>query len=250
MGFLVHTLFPEQRVSMIAADKRMKKAMKNKLKGLGVEIIEIPTFERLQSPVSGHPDMQIIHLHDNLLICHPDIPEGLVEKLKSLGFDLCFGKTELQREYPMDIAYNVAIIGGIAFHNTKYTDPLLKAMLEKYDIRLVHVKQGYSKCSVLPVTPESLITADPTIAKAAFEEGLDVLQISPQYNIRLPGVNYGFIGGTAGFIDKNLLAFTGSLQALDQKEEIQLFLEKYGVRWVDLDENGIYDYGGLLPLYQ
>jgi hypothetical protein len=250
VGFLMQAQFPERKVSLVAVDKRLKTGMENKLKRLGLEILKIPPYNRLQSAVSGHPDMQMVHIRGNIIVCHRHIPKAILEHLQKRGFVIFFGDSILSPEYPSNVAYNVAIIGDVAFHNTNHTDPVLKQLLEKCSIRLVHVRQGYSKCSVLAVTPKSVITADPTIAKAAEKEGFDVLKILPQRNICLPGLDYGFIGGTAGFIGKNMLAFTGRLEELNESEKISAFLKKYGVQWVNLGDKGIYDYGGLLPLYQ
>lgn len=250
LGSIIQTLFPVNRVSLLAADERMKPEMKHQLREWGLELLEVPACNCLQASISGHPDMQIIHIRGNLLVCHPQMPEQFLEKLRKAGFLVYLGKTKLQADYPFDIAYNVAIIGNIAFHNTKYTDPVLVKHLEKCAIRLVHVKQGYTKCSILPVTPDSLVTADPSIAQTAVNQGFDVLHLPPQTNIRLTGLRYGFIGGTAGFINKNLLVFAGSLDALNNAEAVKAFLRKHGVDWVNLSGDEIHDYGGLLPLYE
>lgn len=229
-------------------DGRMEPRMKQKLSDRGIELIELTADEYLQASVSGHPDMQLVHLQDSLLVAHPRLPSTLLDRLKHFGFDVHIGQTHLKAAYPFDIAYNVAILGKVAFHNAQYTDRILAELLERCSIRLVHVKQGYSKCSVLAVTPESLITADPSIARAASENGFDVLHLQPQTNIRLTGLNYGFIGGTAGFVDRNLLAFAGTPEVLNDAEAVKAFLKKQGVGWIELGENVLHDLGGLLPL--
>lgn len=250
MGFINQALFPRQRVTLIAVDGRLEPGMKNKLAGLGMELMEVPPCRGILPSVSGHPDMQMIHIRDNLLVCRPDMPEYFVGNLRSRGFEVCLGSTVLKKKYPGDIAYNVAIVGKTAFHNIRYTDPVLADILAKCSIRLVHVKQGYTKCSILAVTPESLITADSGIAAAAETAGIDVLKIPPQTKILLSGMSYGFIGGTAGYISNNTIAFTGYLDKADSAFEIKAFLKKYGIRHACLGENAIYDYGGLLPLCQ
>lgn len=250
MGFINQTLFPEKKVSLLAVDARLESNMKHNLRVRGLELLEIPSNNGLQNPVSGHPDMQMLHIRDDILVCQPQMPETLMERLLKIGFSLHPGVTQLKPAYPFDIAYNVAIIGKVAFHNTKHTDPVAKELLEKCSIQLLHVNQGYTKCSILPVTPESFITADLSIARVASGNGFDVLLLPPQTNIRLKSLNYGFIGGTAGFINKNLLAFSGKLEALNDAETVKAFLMKHGVQWVDLGKEGIQDYGGLIPLYE
>ena len=244
MGFLAQSSFPAAHVTLMAVNKCIETDMKFRLIETGVELIEIPNCERLHSAVSGHPDMQLAHISENILICHPNFPKELVDSLRKRGFEVYFGDTVLNDQYPFDIAYNVAIIGKAAFHNAKYTDPVIKKFLHRHSIRLHHVNQGYAKCSVLPVTPESIITADCTIAKAAMDAGYDVLLIPPQRSIQLPGFDYGFIGGTAGFIDKGKLVFAGNIEHLESKDAIIRFLKKYGVGWVNLHKEKIVDYGG------
>ncbi len=248
MEFINKASFPSHKVSLMAVDKRLENGMKAELKKYVHDIIEIPLLKGLQYSVSGHPDMQIVHIKENILICQPEMPKEILFMLKKQGFIVNLGSTELKNDYPFDIAYNVAIVGNLAFHNTKYTDCVLVDVLEKSSIRLIHVNQGYTKCSTLPITSESIITADPSIEKAALEAGLDVLKIPPQNNIHLAGLDYGFIGGTAGFIDERILAFTGNIDALDNNDEVKKFLNKYDVKWVCLKKDGIYDYGGLIPL--
>lgn len=249
LGFIHQTLFPGGRVSLIAVDGRMKPDMKQKLQECGIELAEVTQSGRLQPCVSGHPDMQLLHIHDNILISHPHLSPALKEKLDQYGFTVIFGNTRLKAAYPFDIAYNAAIIGKVAFHHLQYTDDVVMKYLKVCSIHSIHVNQGYAKCSTLPVTPESLITSDPSIARAAADNGFDVLFLPPQTKIKLSGVNHGFIGGAAGFIDRNLIAFTGALEALNDAEAVKKFLLKYGVQWLDLGKNELYDYGGLLPLY-
>lgn len=249
MGIIHQTLFPAGRVTLLAVDERMQPDMKQKLKKRGIELAEVPQSEQLQPCVSGHPDMQLLHIHDNILISHPHLSLFLHERLGKYGFAIISGTTGLKAAYPFDVAYNVAIVGKVAFHHLKYTDDVVARYLKHCSIRSVHVNQGYAKCSTLPVTPESLITSDPSIARAAMDNGFDVLFLPPQTNIRLPGVNHGFIGGAAGFIDRNLMAFTGDVEALNDAEDVKAFLRKHGVEWLCLGKNELYDYGGLLPLY-
>ncbi len=250
LGFIQQTLFPQGRVSLVAVDERMKPDIKQTLMARGIELMEVPQCADLQNAVSAHPDMQLLHIHDNILISHPHLSFLLQEKLRRRGFALVLGNTGLQAAYPLDIAYNIAIVGKLAFHHIRYTDSAAAETLKHCSIRLVHVNQGYSKCAALPITPESLITSDASIARSASDNGLDVLFLPPQTSIKLEGMSYGFIGGTAGFVDRNLIAFTGNLEALNDAAAVKAFLRKYGVKWLSLGKNEIYDYGGLLPLYE
>ena len=56
----------------------------------------------------------------------------------------------------LTIAFNVVIISGILFHNLKYTDRGIVEYCEQKGIRMVNVKQGYTKCSCLPVSKKAV----------------------------------------------------------------------------------------------
>lgn len=250
LGFLKQTLFPKRDVSLLAVDARMEMGMKNILRNRDITLFEIPPYSGIGAPVAGHVDMQMIHICDNILVSQPHLPMALCEELKDFGFDIYIGSTVLKKDYPSDVAYNVAIVGNVAFHNKKHTDPIIVKLLSRLKIKLVHVNQGYAKCSILPISKKSIITDDPSIEKAALQEGFDVLKIPPQKKILLPGFNYGFIGGIAGFISENLLAFAGNIEMLDSKDEIKKFLYKNNVKWVNLGHKEMHDYGGLIPLFE
>lgn len=115
MGFLKQTLLPKNNVSLMAVDARMETRMKNTLKDYGIELIEIPPCSGLAEPVAGHVDMQLIHVGDNVLVCQPGLPSDILKKLKEYGFDVYTGNTLLQKDYPLDVAYNVAIVGRWRF---------------------------------------------------------------------------------------------------------------------------------------
>ena len=72
-----------------------------------------------------------------------------------------------------------------------------KAAADSTILTKIHVKQGYTRCSLLPVDDRSFITSDAGIAKTLAEHDTDVLLIHPGH-IHLPGFDYGFIGGTGG----------------------------------------------------
>lgn len=68
--------------------------------------------------------------------------------------------------------------------------------------------------------------------------------------IKLIGHEYGFIGGCCGFIDKNLLAFNGRLDTIDDADKIKDFLGKYNVKYIELTDAPLTDIGGIVPLFE
>ena len=79
------------------------------------------------------------------------------------------------------------------------------------------------------------------------KKGIDVLLIPPG-DICLPGYDTGFIGGCCGLIDKNILAFTGSLSEYSHGHKIIKFLEDHNVQYDCLLPGKMLDIGGVIPL--
>src|SRR5690606_17541261 len=119
------------------------------------------------------------------------------------------GKT-LSRNYPEDIAYNVARIGRYAVHNLQHTDQVLKYYLEEADIEFIHVNQGYSKCSTAVLNEHMALTSDISIHEKLTSYNITCLYINPEVII-LNGYNHGFIGGCTGLINEKIFLSTGKI---------------------------------------
>ena len=163
----------------------------------------IPSYvcKNIAEPVCAHPDVTLTKIED-VFVCSPDSYDYYNT---FLGDKLLKGKKELSFHYPFDIAYNVLIYKNFAFAKAKYTDDVVKKELEKRNIKLINVNQGYAKCSAA-VCDRGIITADETIYSACVENGIDALKIT-QGHVKLSGYEYGFVGGASGFIDGKLTFF-------------------------------------------
>ena len=165
------------------------------------------------------------------LSCHPDI--FLCKMGVHDNSPLFFaGEKVLGMTYPDDIAYNAACTGKYFLHNLSFTDEGLLRVAKEMDMKLINVRQGYTKCSIAVVDENSLITYDEGIVKACSRyPELDVLKITPGH-ILLEGYDTGFIGGTCGRIGNELL-FHGDLSAHPDFERIREFITKrnLGVKW-------------------
>ncbi len=189
----------------------------------------------------GHPDLQIF-VHDKKFFCHRGLPTSFINSLNFLG-EVKRSETVLTQEYPGDIAFNVACTGTTAFHHTAYTDKLIQGYLKDHSIKLVHISQGYSKCSTCIAGPRHIITADAGIHKAAISNDIESLLVNPG-NVSLPGYRYGFIGGASGLLYDQLF-FTGSLEHHPDGAAIRSFLKTAGVEPVCLSDDPLIDLGSL-----
>lgn len=151
--------------------------------------------------------------------------------------------TPLGDKYPADVPLNAALFGNCAILNPK-------TVCKNIDFSgrsLIPVRQGYTKCSVVPVTESAIITDDVSIASAAEKNGLAVLLVS-KGDVALPGREYGFIGGCCGLIAPDTMLFNGSLAFHKDGEKIRTFLSSFGVRAEEAGDFQLTDIGSILPL--
>ncbi len=152
--------------------------------------------------------------------------------------------TILRPYYPHDIAYNAACTGRYFIHNLKYTAPELIRAVRDTGMRMIDVKQGYSKCSTVIVDEQSVITYDRGIASACRDAGMDVLTVRPGH-VLLPGYNTGFIGGASGRIGDTIL-FYGDLSAHPDFEAIAAFIRSRGLEPKWFEEWPLTDIGSII----
>jgi hypothetical protein len=239
---------PDKAVSLAVVDGRVCKDAGAAFAKRGVRLLKTGRHLGLYDAVTFHPDMQIHHIGGNVVVFAPGTDESLLASLRGEGFKLLAGETELSPNYPLDIAYNAARVGGFYFHYLRYTDPVLKRELEKSGIQPINVAQGYTKCSVSIIGPESIITADCGIAAAAEKAGIDVLLINSRQNISLPGMNTGFIGGCSGMLDKDTWAVFGNPETLADFKRIYRFLSERKIHICQIMPGQVTDYGSIIPL--
>lgn len=247
MSFLEVPFIPDDKVSLAVVDYRISRIMEESLNKEGIECIKTVKCKELYEAVDGHPDMLMLHIGGNRVILAPNIYEDMAPQLTKKGFAVTKGATWLVRNYPGNIAYNVLRIGNLAFHNLKYTDPEVIKALEKENIMLINVNQGYTKCSVCILDSKTIITSDRKLARTAEKYGVESLLIKPG-GIVLKGLNYGFIGGASGLVSKKQIAFAGSLNSLEERCQIVEFIDKKGFEIKNLSDEKLVDYGSIIPL--
>jgi len=246
-GFIEVPFLPKGKVETVIVDKRIPKCIQNKIRAKGINIIETPYCRDLYKAVSAHPDMLLYHIGGNEIIVAPNVYLQIKKNLENLNLKVIEGNTVLKSTYPDNIAYNVARIGKFAIHNFKYTDKKIMEILEKKEIELINVKQGYSKCSICIINEKAIITSDKGIAKKLQRYDIDVLLIRSGY-IDLPGLNYGFIGGVSGLIERNKVLFCGDIKKHPDFEAIKEFMEKYSMDFVDIEGKKLVDIGSIIPI--
>ncbi len=204
--------------------------------------------ESLYKGIDSHADLQCFPLEHHRVIVHPGIHPETIEEAKAMDIELLYGETKLEKKYPKDISYNVARVGKNVLHYVNHMDPVVKKELERRKYNFINVKQGYTKCSVLPLGEHSIITADLGIAKEIKESAMDVLLIEGGH-IELPGFNTGFIGGVCGVIEeKGMVLFNGNLALHPDCIKICSFLKERGYDYKCLTHGPLIDVGSIFFL--
>jgi hypothetical protein len=218
------------------------------LSRLNMNPILIPKCDKVYEAIDGHPDIQLNVLKNkssNQIIIQKDISEHFKDVLKLNNINYIISKKSLSNTYPDDIILNSLISEKYFIHNLKYTDEnLLKSQISKVNI---NVPQGYTKCSILPVRDNALITSDKGIYESLKNHNFHILLLPPG-DILLPSLNYGFIGGVGGMISNDIMVFFGDLDSYKWGDEIKKFLFKYDVSPISLRKGKLIDRGSLLTL--
>ena len=177
-------------------------------KGWNISIIS--GASHLKTHISSHPDIYMCKL-------------GVMDEAP-----VFFGDPDrLGDRYPADVPYNAACTGKYFIHNLKYTDEKLLDYARSLDLILIDIRQGYSKCSIAVIDENSVITSDEGAAKVLKASGLDVLTIRKGH-IKLPGYDYGFIGGTCGRAGNEII-FNGDLTRHPDCQLITEFIGSKGL---------------------
>lgn len=248
MNFVIVPNLPAMSVSLVVIDGRVTPTIENSLEMSGIRIIKTERHPDLYEAVAFHPDMMLHHIGGNRIIYAPHTSDYLLQQLESQDFELVMGSKKLSSAYPEDIAYNGARVGNLFFHNLKFTDEILLNELTASGVELVHVNQGYAKCAVAVIDETCILTSDTGIACAAKDKGISVLLVPPQKSICLPGLDYGFIGGSSGMLDKSHWAVFGNAESLEMFSSVYKFLQQKNIEIISLSVDVIMDYGSLLTL--
>lgn len=241
----------------VIVDFRMREEEKRYLKSLGYQIINSGYNTELYDEIAAHVDISYVKVGNEIIVS----PDKFVELNKILECNV--GKTELKKEYPNDVPYNVCIMGKKAIHNFKYTDPVLKERLIKEGYELIDVSQGYTKCSIAVIDDNSCITNDIGIAKILMDKGIDVLFVyepdihllkrtnpNEQFESRMyfeESDMQGFIGGAMVNLGEEIVLF-GDLNNLLNKDKIVKFIESKSKKITEFKGLDIIDYGGIITI--
>lgn len=217
-----------------------------KLSSFGFEVLVLPAFDRLPSPVASHADMLMFPIDDKIFLSRDYAPlcSKTLERLRDKGYEIILCDCDIKNEYPFDVAFNIAKVGNSIFANTKHMCGDVRDYIGGTPYSLNHVKQGYTKCSTAVVSDNAVITADEGIATEACKRGIDVLKISNSSAVSLRGYDYGFLGGACG-MDGDTLYFCGNITSHPDYDKISAFCDLHGTKLCSLSDTTLSDVGGI-----
>ncbi len=211
----------------------------------GFSPLKLPPSPLLPPPVASHPDMLVFFAPDAILTTQS---YATVAK-KELDILVTAAKRPLicvpedfGNSYPRDVLLNAAPVG-----NTLICLPSAASarLTDGTHYQICAVRQGYAKCATVPLSERALITEDPSIAKAAKKNGIDVLQVRSGA-VALSGYDCGFLGGATSFSPYRQyrdILLCGDVNTHPNAADIRAFCARYGKSAVSLSNAPLYDVG-------
>lgn len=244
MNYIKNANLPEKKVKAVIAGGLSKKTESN-LKSYGVDIINIEPIKTVDERIFHHADLVFLPLGGENSAAAKEV-RYLKENALFSGMNMIESDMFLSVKYPLDCPLNCVIIGKYMICNV---DTVRKDVLEycrRNSFEVINVRQGYTKCSVVPVSENAVITDDISIYNGC-RDRLDVLFVDKGF-VSLGGFEYGFIGGSAGKLGRDILAFTGRIYDDSLRNKIESFCSLYNVKCVYFSDEKIYDVGSIIPI--
>ncbi len=234
------------RRGIVIVNPDLPQNIRSHLTAIGWDTVAVMHCRSVLEPIAGHPDLQICCMDEDVVV-HPHVQDSLLQVIEDNGYRVITGDSHLSPEYPADVPYNAVLIKNHFFHNIAHTDPMLRRRAQNLGATFVHVNQGYTRCSVLQVSDDALITADKGIARQAEKHGLQALCIR-QGHVILPSMNTGFFGGTGGWDGADSVFLCGMIDNHPDASDITKFISDCHKQLICLGQDQLTDYGSLLFL--
>lgn len=215
------------------------------LKNAGFDILTFGNNPAVDARVAHHADLSFFFDGIDTLFVANEMSE-YCEQLEKYYKNIIVINKKLKKEYPGDVLLNCVCIGKNFICNTATVSNEIFDKMQIMGYNIINVKQGYTKCSVVPVSDNAIITDDESVAIECRNAGLDVLKIS-KGSVYLPGFDYGFIGGASGKIADDEIIFNGDISKHPDYKNIMSFLCKHNVKAVSFKDK-LEDIGSIIPI--
>ncbi len=224
---------------LIFIDKKAPEQAKASLKKYG-DVVEFLTENTCYEAISGHPDIFMTQV-DGRLIVAPNLPEFFQNLFTTNKIEFTKGDKPVGSKYPETSFYNAVVTKNFIIHQTSQTDDsILRQGGQKIKIA---VKQGYTRCNLIALNDEKMITSDQGIYQQLTKMGIETLFVDSR-GIALPTFDHGFFGGTCG-ISGNKLFINGNLRYFAEGKAVRSFIENSGIEIIELYKGPLFDGGGI-----
>lgn len=216
-----------------------------RLSELGYHVFYTEPLPQLISYERYHADMQCLIFDDHAFVLKEST--SLADTLSEY-YHVVLTEENIGGKYPDNVRLNAAVVGNTIVANLKALDKKVLTYAEKAGYQLIHVNQGYAKCSMAVVSDRAVITADSGIYNSLKETNIDVLKIR-QGRVKLSGAEYGFIGGASGSDSNNgkrTIYFAGCIERHPDYDDIKMFCDQHRTEIVSLTEDNLTDIGGMI----
>ena len=214
-----------------------------RLRALGYEIIPADVLPCHMPYERRHADLQCLLIDDTAFV--PACCTGLINALSD-RFHVIACAGDFGGKYPHNVRLNALRLENKLICRVPSLDNAVKVYCEQSGVELIHVKQGYTKCSCAVVADNAIITADHGIIRALERTSISVLPIG-EGGIRLGGAYNGFIGGATGYdADRKTLYCCGDISRHPDYPAIKNYCASYGTKIVCLSDGVLTDIGGVV----
>lgn len=240
MEYIERANLPDGKIKYAIIDFRAEDIKKG-LSALGINVISTKYIENVDPAICGHGDVQIFHIgNGNFLSCR-EAADYYTSRLD--GAKITPISKHLGNNYPSDCLLNAVMSGEYIILNK---NAAAKEVLN-LNKQIIHVNQGYSKCSVCVVAENAFITSDAGIYNSCKKEKIDIF-LTNDKSVVLDGYDYGFIGGATGKLDKSTLGVCGNAMLLKDYDNIRAFCLNHGVYIESLSNCRPKDIGSIIPI--
>lgn len=221
-------------------DQKSPKACIQKLEQ-EFEVIPFHSQNIVMEAISGHPDVFICGLKDELIIA-PNTPREFINQLKVHNITYTLGERVVSQDKYGAVAYNIRHTNDHIIHNFSYTDK--RVLNASAHLKAINVKQAFTGCSLTALSDQHFITSDRGIAKVLDRMGFVCLYVDPA-SIELPGLNHGLFGGCSGLHGQNLY-INGNLSLHPFAGDVYDIAAKANIKVINLGDEKMYDGGGII----
>lgn len=244
-GDVMNPYVPTSKCSAIVASYKIADSLEKFLSKYDIEVIPTIKNQNLPSPIDDHADLSLHLLSEDKLLVEKSLFDYYSSKLSKYKIDIISSQSSLSNSYPNDCLLNVGRISNYYIHND-IIDGILKSYFDKRNISHIFVKQGYSKCSILNVNYDTIITQDMGIHKKLLEYGLKTFLL-PAGHITLEGYNTGFIGGCGGLISNEIMLLSGNPKTYYYGDKLTSILQEKGLDII-YPQLPFKDIGSIIPI--